>query len=299
MRWPWGYSSLYQNFAAVSLKTFPPKAGSMPPALRNIPLDIKTFPPGSRGYHFLPLEEYAMTISSPPKGNCCPLPGGSTHIRWRSYARRGVPGPEPLRIQVFKPLVERINNKRGIYRPAFGIKRRQVQNGPGRKKDSAMKKVVFLLVLAALVVGGVFAQEKTANVKRNWISGELSLVGAGLRYEFMINDKLSVGVNTYWTSLLFIFNDIGANVVGRFYPWGKKFHAGLGLGYGIHTGLTARVGFDIVPEVGWKIDVGNPGGFFLDPLIQLPLTLGKEDYWNAGFGMSIGFRASLGLGWAF
>jgi hypothetical protein len=221
------------------------------------------------------------------------------------------------------PLVERINNKRGIYRPAFGIKRRQGQNGPGRKKDSSMKKVVFLLVLAALVAGGVFAQEKTANVKRNWISGELSLIGAGLRYEFMINDKLSVGVNTYWTSLFLFFNDIGANVVGRFYPWGKNFYAGLGLGLGIHSGvedfkkdgktisntalnIVTRTGVDIVPELGWKIDVGNPGGFFLNPVIQIPFTLGTQKMAvsylgdvEGDFGMSFGFRAAFGMGYSF
>ncbi|MDR2516050.1 MAG: hypothetical protein LBC88_01565 [Spirochaetaceae bacterium] len=161
------------------------------------------------------------------------------------------------------------------------------------------KKVVLLLVLAAVAAGGVFAQEKTANVKRNWVSGEVSLIGAGLRYEFMINEKLSVGVNAYWSSLFFIFNELGANAVARFYPWGKKFHAGLGLGYDIHTGVTARAGLGIVPEVGWKIDVGNPGGFFINPLVQLPITLGKDDYWGAGFGIGIGFRAAIGLGWAF
>jgi hypothetical protein len=111
--------------------------------------------------------------------------------------------------------------------------------------------------------GRGFAEEKTANVKKSWLSGEASLVGAGARYEFMINEKLSVGVNAYWTSLFFFFNDTGVNVVGRFYPWGKTFYAGLELGLGIHSGIEAfkkdgetldnsdwvvtRTGFDIVP----------------------------------------------------
>ena len=183
------------------------------------------------------------------------------------------------------------------------------------------KKVLVLLVLAVVIAGGVFAQEKAANVKRSWLSGEVSLVGAGARYEFMVNEKLSLGVNAYWTSLFFIFNDLGANVVGRFYPWGKTFYAGLGLGLGIHSGIeplkkdgetwddsdwvVTRTGFDIVPELGWKIDVGQPGGFYLNPHAQLPLTLGtqKATIWGVDyegdFGMSVGFRAALGLGWSF
>jgi hypothetical protein len=175
------------------------------------------------------------------------------------------------------------------------------------------------LVLATVVAGGVFAQEKTANVKRSWLSGEVSLLGAGARYEFMINKNLSVGVNAYWTSLFFVLNDVGANVVARFYPWGKTFYAGLGLGFGLHTGiedfvmdgkilgaeLISRTGFDIVPELGWKIDVGKPGGFFLNPLVQLALTLGVPEtaYWGpvieGDFGLSVGFRAGLGMGWSF
>jgi hypothetical protein len=136
----------------------------------------------------------------------------------------------------------------------------------------------------------------------------------------MLTPKISVGLNAYWTSLFFIFNDLGANVVGRFYPWGKTFYAGLGLGFAIHTGIedvivdgekmantldyVERTGFGIVPELGWKTDIGNPGGFFLNPVIQLPLTLGttKVSGWSGvkgDFGLSVGFRAACGFGWAF
>jgi hypothetical protein len=192
---------------------------------------------------------------------------------------------------------------------------------PKLRRNHMAKKMVLALLFAALVGGGVFAQEKTANVKRNWVSGEVSIVGAGARYEFMINEKLSVGVNAYWTSLFFIFNDLGVNAVARYYPWGKMFYAGLGLGLGIHTGvepfkkdgkdmgdvgLITRTGFDIVPEVGWKIDVGQPGGFFLNPLVQAALTLGTPEAvisvsgdTKGDFGLSFGVRPAFGMGWAF
>jgi hypothetical protein len=52
-----------------------------------------------------------------------------------------------------------------------------------KKGDIMAKKVVVILVLVMVVTGGVFAQakgkSKTTNVKKNWISGEVSLLGAG------------------------------------------------------------------------------------------------------------------------
>jgi hypothetical protein len=102
------------------------------------------------------------------------------------------------------------------------------------------------------------------------------------------------------------------------------FYAGLGLGYGIHTGeeeveysyyrdgpkhkhdtIVERNGFGIVPEIGWKIDLGNPSGFFLNPHVQLPLIIGKRT-WSYYYsddddavGVSVGFRLALGAGWVF
>ncbi|MDR0382507.1 MAG: hypothetical protein LBH50_00800, partial [Spirochaetaceae bacterium] len=187
------------------------------------------------------------------------------------------------------------------------------------------KKGLFVLVLASALAGGAFAQEKTADAGKFWVSGEVSLIGAGVRGEYMLTQKFSVGLNAYWTSLFFFWNDIGVNAFARFYPWGKKFYAGLGLGYAIHTGdenvesgsssvytyetvaVVKRNGFGIVPELGFKIDLGRAKGFFLNPHIQLPLILGKKDHsglWyddddSGKFGVSVGFRAALGLGWAF
>jgi hypothetical protein len=189
------------------------------------------------------------------------------------------------------------------------------------------KKIVLVLALVSMIAGGLAAQEKSAAVKKFWLSGEVSLVGAGARGEFMLTPKLSLGLDAYWTSLFFIFNEIGVNAEARFYPWGKKFYAGLGLGLGIHSGTEAmkgkwkisgmgegegdgslhvvtNTGFDIVPEIGWKIDIGKPGGFFINPLAQLPITIGEKqaNYFLIAatqFGVSVGFRAACGFGWAF
>jgi hypothetical protein len=179
------------------------------------------------------------------------------------------------------------------------------------------KKGLLVLVLTVLVTGGIFAQEKTADARKFWISTELSLIGAGLRGEFMLGSKLSVGLNAYWNSMLFIFNELGGGAVLRFYPWGKTFYAGVGLGFNTHTGTEAfikdgnnegntiigRQGFAAIPELGWKLDPGNPGGFFVNPYVQAPITLGtltRADSGETGdFGFSVGARATIGFGWAF
>jgi hypothetical protein len=185
------------------------------------------------------------------------------------------------------------------------------------------KKGLLVLVLAVLVAGGIFAQEKTADARKFWISTELGLIGAGARGEFMLGSKLSVGLNAYWNSMLFIFNEFGGGAFLRFYPSGKTFYAGLGLGFNTHSGIEnfvkdgttfsnsskfiARQGFGVIPELGWKIDPGNTGGFFFNPHVQVPLTLGTQQYAitsggpeeTGDFGLSVGFRVALGFGWAF
>jgi hypothetical protein len=171
------------------------------------------------------------------------------------------------------------------------------------------KKIFLVLVLAAVFAGNASAQ---ANVKNNWISGEASLVGGGATYERMLTQNFSVGLNAYWTSFFIIFNDLGLNAVGRWYPWGGSFYAELGAGFGQHPGVVtingtadvgAVVGFDLVPGLGWKIDLGQPGGFFIEPLVQVPITLGvaKAAWWYGDneFGAAVGFRAAFGLGYAF
>jgi hypothetical protein len=172
------------------------------------------------------------------------------------------------------------------------------------------KKKFLFLVLVMVIAGGAFAQS-------NWVSGEVSLIGAGATYERMLTSNFSVGANAYWTSFFIVFNDVGAKVIGRWYPWGTMFYAELGVGLGIHTGtvratdpqgaswstLGTTVGLDLVPGVGWKIDVGEKGGFFVEPMIQLPITIGvQQSAWawtEDEFGFGIGFRAACGFGYAF
>jgi hypothetical protein len=115
----------------------------------------------------------------------------------------------------------------------------------------------------------------------------------------MLTDKLSVGANVYYSSLLIMMTEIEAGASVRYYPWGKTFFAGFGLGYHMTEetiGEGLSTGGAITPEIGWKIDVGNAGGFFVQPGLKLPITLGMR---RGEFGVGFGAVAYCGLGWAF
>ena len=168
-----------------------------------------------------------------------------------------------------------------------------------------MKRSFLVLVLAAFVAGGVFAQERTAAGTKFWLQGEVSIVGGGGRIEYMITDNLSVGFNAYTTmTIIFALGDTGAIAVARYYPWAGIFYAGLGLGFQKHrNGEPLTTGFGIVPEIGWKMDVGSPGGFYINPLVQIPITIGKitSSYSGEDLGSEtiLGIRLAIGLGYTF
>jgi hypothetical protein len=177
-------------------------------------------------------------------------------------------------------------------------------------KEFFMKRGLLLLVLTLGIAGGVFAQAKTANAKSNWISGEVSLFGIGARYERMLTDKISLGASAYFNSFFFIWNDAGIDASFRFYPSGKVFFFGGELGFhwqqtfnlvnlfGSRT-VSQLLGFAITPEVGWKIDVGSAGGFFMQPGVKVPIVFGWNTSYNNRFGVGWALIAYFGMGFAF
>jgi hypothetical protein len=175
-----------------------------------------------------------------------------------------------------------------------------------------MKKTVLLLVLVVIVTGGAFAQ----SFAKNFISGEINIVGGGVMYERMLNQKMSLGVNLYY-STLFIINDAGLDIQFRFYPgiMNKTFYVGASLGPHIHigdyrdeydefmgyTGWNASSsdyeflkgafwGVAFTPEAGWKFNFGKTVGFFMQTGVRFPITFGKTNWgredgpsWNSDF----------------
>jgi hypothetical protein len=73
----------------------------------------------------------------------------------------------------------------------------------------------------------------------------------------------------------------------------------LGSGLGAH--LSALPGFGyagvaLTPELGWKIDLGEPGHWFIEPYIKMPLTLSLVDYIDFMPGIPL---VAFGLGYSF
>jgi hypothetical protein len=188
-----------------------------------------------------------------------------------------------------------------------------------RKEKQMAKKGLLVLVLVSALTGGIFAQEAAWGGKKNFVSADLGLLVAGLRYERLLAPKLSVGVDAYWANSFIIFNELQAGAFARYYLFGG-FYGELGLGFNIHSGLedldyeffgrtvtanglVTTTGFAISPGIGWKFDPGKPGGFFLEPGISVPITIGERSYWLGAIesetGVSTGFVLYLGLGAAF
>lgn len=161
-----------------------------------------------------------------------------------------------------------------------------------------MKRMICFFALTVLLANGVFAREvDPANVRDNWISGELGLVGIGARYERMLGPYFSVGVNAYasvFIPLILVNTGVMGNV--RYYPAGRIFFMGLGVGYNVSATVGVGIqGPSLVPEIGWKINAYGGGGFFLDLSIKMPVTFEPRD----PFRVFPGFVPSLGLGFAF
>ena len=167
--------------------------------------------------------------------------------------------------------------------------------------------------------------------------------GIGARYERMLNSTVSIGTNFYYYipfdpehgtgGMIDTGNIFGIDANIRLYPLKRKFFLGLALGY--HNGGNEMIvgnestswengvildkvdyatangsGFAITGEMGWKIDVGKEGGFFVQPGFLGTVIMGKykgHEYgtgWTGGYGGNTKFisgywRLYLGAGFAF
>ena len=171
------------------------------------------------------------------------------------------------------------------------------------KYENGMVESVNIAPTVAQYLAGNAQPVKTANVRNNWISGELGgipyLYGYfGIRYERMLNSRIALGLH-YYDSLHYVETKTITEALFRIYPWGKKFYVGIGFGLGFHpydyvyySGLGWV--FTLTPEIGWKIDVGEAGGFFIETGVSPPFILNREYHY--------GFLSNLcyfGMGYAY
>ena len=153
------------------------------------------------------------------------------------------------------------------------------------------------------------------DVPVHWISGEVSLLGAGFRYDRSLNEFFSLGVNLFFNftevvDTYEIIMAIGLVATARFFPLAtgnifllRSIYLELGVGWGgasrnYSNNIQHAFGFMLAPAVGWRIDVGRPGGFFINPFVSFPLVFGDDAY-RDGSGPVHHIRFGIGLGRAF
>ena len=185
----------------------------------------------------------------------------------------------------------------------------------GAKRRSLLARPLVCIVLMLVCTGFALAQEQTeedgettsvAQEKevKNWISGEVSILGGGARYERMLTEKMSIGANAYWTTLI-LFTDLEVGASFRYYVWRQILFVGGGLGFHMYRGtyidwFAYVTGVALTPEIGFRIDVGDTGGFFLQPGLKIPITFGAVSLDTGNrFRVGVGVVPYLGLGGAF
>jgi len=166
-------------------------------------------------------------------------------------------------------------------------------------------------VSSSLLSGSGSSSSGSSDVK-NFISGEVSFFGGGARYERMLTDKMSIGANAYYNYLI-IWNEFEAGGSFRFYP-ASFFFVGGGVGFHMHDGTYSyedysgyswsewgRIyGISVTPEVGFKFDFGDKGGFFIQPGVKVPVTFGVlESYYGVDGGFRVGFGVVPYCGFGF
>jgi len=130
-----------------------------------------------------------------------------------------------------------------------------------------MRKILSVLCVMVVVSTAAFAQE---GEKKNTISfgpnmsGEYPIYpGFTLEYERALNASFSAAVHG-GTEMGIPYLELH----GRWYPWKAGFFADIGIGlwgiFSIDVESTLSV-FMVSPGIGWKIDAGKPGGWYVTP----------------------------------
>ena len=148
----------------------------------------------------------------------------------------------------------------------------------------------------------------------NWISFNYHpLLIGGLMYERMLNAYFSWGLNAYARyGYRFNFNHFHAGAFTRWYPAGKTFFLGLGLGWHYfyyfwerlgHRESLSMSGISLTPELGWRIR--SRRRFFFQAGATMPVIIGSGGIYRRAIrvepfsGVRVRFLPYLGFGLSF
>ncbi|MDR2588265.1 MAG: hypothetical protein LBC67_02455 [Spirochaetales bacterium] len=155
------------------------------------------------------------------------------------------------------------------------------------------KLILAVLLFALACAGSVFAQEKNGGDK-NTISATLVC----LRYERAFNNVFSVGAEA--GMFLFTLQPSGGlngwevDGFARLYPFSGVFYLETGVGYAnMKDDDDDYSGIFIKPILGWKADIGQPGGWIMDFGLGFGLTAG------ASAGSMLSLAGGLAFGYMF
>lgn len=171
--------------------------------------------------------------------------------------------------------------------------------------------VLFLMVLA----GGLSAQAHTVSAG---LSGGFGIpvvgyAGVNASYEYQIIPQLSVGANVfieYFPLMLFVVSftqdpnqlfAVAFEGQAHWYPFSKTFHVDAGFGWGYYAGMSVLI---LTPGAGWKIDIGKPGGFSINPgaRLEIFMPLGKNIFQNSDQNSNlipVNLNLNLSVGYSF
>jgi hypothetical protein len=145
------------------------------------------------------------------------------------------------------------------------------------------KKIVLVLVIAAVVAGGLWAQDEESSMEK---PNTVMFLGSMLSYERALTPKWGIGaefaLDFFGTPILFseggeasapllAIVPLSIDAFANFYPWGGKFFIQLGLGFQT-TSIVDTIppsgepitgnGFHAKVQVGWKVPLGSSSWVF-------------------------------------
>jgi hypothetical protein len=146
-----------------------------------------------------------------------------------------------------------------------------------------MKKFTVSILVMTILVSLLGSCASVSGGPANFVTYEGNLLAADVRYERVIFadeslGNVSIGANAYAGKLGATWREYemitqGLDVFARYYPFGKSFFAGIGFGWAEQYGAldTYIWGLTVVPQLGWKIDIGEEGKFFIQPGLKVPI----------------------------